>query len=204
MWAFGALLCRTSFLPHPLAAHARVRFQLVTGSTLWHCNREEQLVDERDFIELGEWTDEASEDAQQQRQCDCNALPQTKASKLRRIAIPSLTLVDLISCLLNRNPKHRPRTAGFLLPPSPPAFVHVHLPKPDDPAPRPPSAHVLAHPFISLQPQPRLLSQPATFHVFMSHAAAAEATPHIHRTPSTLSHHLYPSCRASPRSSCNT
>lgn len=56
--------------------------------------------------------------AQQHR---VHALSQTKTSKLRRISPSFPLLVDLISCLLNRNPRHRPRTAGIIPPPLPPS-----------------------------------------------------------------------------------
>jgi hypothetical protein len=51
-------------------------------------------------------------------------------------------------------------------------------------------AHILAHPFISLQPQPRLLSQPAHFHVFISHAASAKAS-HPANHIVCFSHHAW-------------
>ena len=38
------------------------RFHVATGCTLWHCDRDENLVDEVDLWKLGEWKDEVSDD----------------------------------------------------------------------------------------------------------------------------------------------
>ncbi len=70
-----------------------------------------------------------------------DALWQTKASKLRRISPRFPLLIDLISCLLSRQPEHRPRTSGValldpirasLLPPHklPPPLQRTYSPTP--------------------------------------------------------------------------
>ena len=69
IWALGALLY--CFLPPnsllllchvSSSVHMLFRFHVATGCTLWHCDRDENLVDEVDFLKLGEWKDEVSTD----------------------------------------------------------------------------------------------------------------------------------------------
>ncbi len=69
MWALGALMYCPR-IPAPSFFHThnatllwhqpQRRFHVATGCTLWHCDREEHLVDEGDFLKLGEWKDEVS------------------------------------------------------------------------------------------------------------------------------------------------